>query len=207
MPNVNSQTIFNREKQNKKPAIKTHHMPLFATFFTDPDLYFSDLQKDEKVVLFLRADFITNVPWIFFTLLGILLPFIFFFLLSIMNLPDVLISSKFIVILVIFYYLLIFGYAFGSFINWYYNIGLVTTKRVIDLDVAYITYRNLAATQITMVKNVEYTQAGFLHAFFDYGTVLVQTDVIRENIEFEHVPNPGKVAHIVLELRGSLSND
>ncbi len=203
-PNTPSQTSL-------KPPLspQKNYMPAFATFCQNPqNISFVDLQEDEEIVLFLRADFITNVPWIVISFLLVFAPPLVFLLFQLNPLTTFSLSPQFEAILTSFYYLVVAGYALGNFINWFYNIGLVTTKRVIDLDVSYIIYKNVAASTIPSIQNVDYTQKGLIQTFFDFGDVLVQTEAHETNIEFGAVPRPAKIVEIIIQLKqGTQKNE
>src|SRR5580704_4322959 len=47
------------------PAVVKKHVRLFTTFCQNPlNISFAEQEDDETIILFLRRDFITNVPWI-----------------------------------------------------------------------------------------------------------------------------------------------
>lgn len=181
----------------------THSHP-FAAYCTHPKgIHFKSQENGEKVLLLLRRHLITNVPWLVTTLLLILLPLvlnIFAFPLQ-DNLPFNL-PSQFLTILIIFYYLAVFAYGFVSLITWFYNVSLVTTQRIVDVDFSDIIYHNVAATKLTLVQDVDYTQAGVIRAVFNFGDVFVQTASSSPNFDFLAVPKPGQVVNLLESLIG-----
>ena len=55
---------------------------IFTTFMKNPKgISFAEQENDESIVLFLRRDFITNVPWIVAALGLLFIPFLIKFLL------------------------------------------------------------------------------------------------------------------------------
>ena len=106
--------------------------------------------------------------------------------------------TPYVLVLTLSYYLLVFGYAFVSFITWFYNVGILTKKRLVDIDFSDIMYKNVATARLIDIVDVEYTQGGFLHSFFDYGDVFVQTEGIKPNFEFHAVPHPSIVVNMIL---------
>ena len=101
-----------------------------------------------------------------------------------------------------FYYLIVATYWFINFISWYFNISLVTDKRVIDIDFSNLVYKDVAATKINLVQDVSFAQIGAIRTFFDYGDVLVQTAGTLDNFTFESAPQPENIVHIVEDLIG-----
>lgn len=203
--------VPSKKKKTKNLLLETTsygHAHMFSAFCENPSgVSFKDQAMDEKILLFLRRHFVTNVPWILTAIILVLLPPILIFLnfsflnLHIPNLPAPLILLSF-----IFYYLVIFNFIFTNFITWYFNISLVTQKRIIDIDFSDLIYKNVAQTKLSLVEDVSYTQAGVTQTFFDYGDVLIQTAAEFENFDFTAIPHPNRVTKIVEDLIGKGPN-
>lgn len=188
--------------KKKEVSLNEKHIHTFSSFCQNPyGISFQSQEEDEKILLFLRRHFITNVPWIiiglFLTVLPILLPFLFILTGFLLTLPQNLTM-----LFIAFYYLIVFAYLFINFLTWFYNIGLVTTKRAVDVDFSDLVYHNVAATKLSLIQDVDYTQVGVLPSLFNYGDVFVQTAGDKPNFDFLAVPNPAKAAHIIEELIG-----
>lgn len=175
-------------------------MGLFAAYSTRPKgISFANQEPDETILLFLRRHFITNVPWIILTTLLILTPPVFFTLASF--LPDLNFPPGLTFVLTAFYYLLVLNYAFGKFISWFYNIGVVTQKRIIDLDSHNILAHNTATANFNEIVDVKFDQKGFFQSTFDYGNIHIQTEAIKANFEFDAAPKPTIVTDVISDLR------
>lgn len=184
--------------------------PLSAFCQFPTGITIEDLEPDEHFHLFLRAHFITNQSWITITLILFAISLILFFFFSTTSFPLSFLGLRYILSFVIFYYLTVFTYAFINFITWFYNVGLITNKRVINIDYSDLTYHNVCATKIDLVKDIEYTQAGFTRSFFDYGDVIVHTDVFtpnKESFDFKEVPKPAAVVSLIENMIGKGPND
>ncbi len=199
---VNTKTETKKqETENTNPILKEvdQEPGIFSAYCPSPTgIHFANQEKSEKLILFLRRHFITNFVWIFYTFIFLLIPFIFLFL---PNLIPFSISSQYIFILVSFYYILVFNFAFTKFMVWFYHVGIVTQKRLLDLDIDNILHYHLSETNIEDVVDVSYTQKGFFQSFFDYGDVPIQTEALKANFEFEQTPHPATVADLVTDLR------
>lgn len=183
--------------------IKENHIHALSSFCQNPvGVSFQNQEEDEEVLLFLRRHFITNVPWIFISLILSLIPPVLFILN--INIPIFFfnIPGNFLTVSVIFYYLVVFIYAFISFITWYYNISLVTQKRVVDIDFSDIVYHDVAMTKLNLIEDVNYTQTGFIRSFFNYGDVFVQTAGEKLHFDFLAVPSPSNAVNIIENLIG-----
>lgn len=190
----------------KTGVVNEHHIHSLASFCQNPQgVSFDTQDADEDILLFLRRDFVTNMPWISLGIILLILPLI---LKGILVLPPFLafLSGQALSLLVIFYYLAVFIYLFINFLTWSYNISLVTNKRVVDIDFSDLVYRNLSATKLNLVQDVSYSQTGVIRSVFDYGDVLVQTAGTIDNFDLMAVPSPGKVVYIIENLIGKGPN-
>lgn len=176
---------------------------LFSAFKKDPDgVDFSDKDTEETIILFIRRSFITNIRWIFFGSLFLIIPVLLMFALRFFPNPLPFLPHKFYLFLIAFYYLVVATYWFINFISWYFNISLVTDKRVIDINFSSLVYKDVAATKMNLVQDVSFSQIGAIRTFFDYGDVLVQTAGTLDNFIFESAPQPENIVHIVEDLIG-----
>lgn len=179
------------------------HTTLFAAFCQDPtDVSFQTQEPNEQVLLFIRRHFVTNVPWIVFTIALASIPLIFLFGMPQSASPLSFLPQEFSLVGIVFFYAALFGYAFVNFMTWYYNIGIVTNQRVVDIDFSDIVYHDVAQTKLNLIDDVNYTQSGFIRTFFNYGDVFIQTAGGKENLEFLAVPTPARATHILANLIG-----
>jgi hypothetical protein len=177
-----------------------HQMGLFATYAKHPKgITFTNQEPDEDILLFLRRHFITNIPWVIATFFLFLLPPILLFLISLFN--GFVLPQGLTIVLTIFYYLIVISYAFSKFISWFYNIGIVTQKRIVDLDSTNILSHNTATATFNEIVDVKFTQRGFFQSTFDYGDIHIQTEALRANFEFDASPKPTEVADLISDLR------
>lgn len=199
--------LFIADNSDKEPAPKLSRpqsssdskMGLFSTFCIEPSgVTFEHQEEGEKVLLFLRRHIVTTILWAIFTVVLLLLP-LFLPLFAALLQTDFAMSAYWIIGLG-FYYLVVIGYALLQLTTWFYNVGIVTNFRVVDIDLHGITNRNVATTSIHDIVEVEYTQAGFLQSFFDYGSVHMQTQGLKPNFEYLHVPKPGQVSDVISDL-------
>jgi hypothetical protein len=166
---------------------------LFSAFVPEPiNIKFENQEDDEKVLLLLRKHFVTNVPWILISILLILVPFVAPFFPFFTYLP-----IRYIPIIFIGWYLLVFVYIFENFLLWFYNIYIVTNERVIDVDFYNILYKEVSDARIDKIQDVSYDQNGFVEAFLNYGDILIQTAAEKTEFTFEKVPEPDKVISVI----------
>jgi hypothetical protein len=162
---------------------------------------FVNQEDDEEIILFIRRHFATNLPWIFLTALFLVLPLVTLYFFQLTSLTLFIISPQLLTLMIVFYYLVIFTYGLMQFIVWFYQVGIVTQKRLLDMDVYNVLNHHLAETEIYDIIDVAYTQRGFFQSFFNYGDIPIQTQAHKANFEFESAPRPAIVSDTITDLR------
>lgn len=196
------------ESTQTKPHItpqkgKHIHSHLISAYCDHPQaVKVADLQDDEEILLYLRRHFVTNVPWII-RAIGSALVFPFLFYINSFGIIDIsFIPYNFIIFATILYYQIVFSYMFVKYLSWYYNISLVTNKRIIDIDFSSLIYENVAATKLSQLEDVSYSQIGIIRSIFDYGDVTLQTAGTVSGFDFLAVPHPEKIIKTINNLIG-----
>lgn len=184
------------------PHEAVHHStnPL-AMFAPDPlGVTFEGQESGEKIVLLLRAHIVTWVPTILIIIFLLAVPFILPAILSILgiDLADFLSGTQTFLI-VLFWYLFVFGYTFYKFIFWYFNVYIVTNERVVDIDFKGLLHKETAYAILKQIQDVSPKTIGFFGTFFHYGNIYIQTAGAKTEFEFHHVPKPNDVAQEILK--------
>src|SRR3990167_4986765 len=176
----------------------------YSSLCTYPqNVTFENQEEDEEIVLLIRRDLITNLPWIFAASALDLLPLIisrFSFLFT----PFFNISAPTLTIIFFFYYLIIAGFVLVEFSLWYFTVGLVTNKRIIDFDLTGILTKHVSETRLNLIEDVSYIQVGSVRTLFNYGDVHMQTAGTLTNFEFDRAPEPARVVRIIADLLGKI---
>jgi hypothetical protein len=181
--------------------LKPTRNPLTSFAFSPLGVSFEDQNENEKVILLLRRHWITNIGWIitafFLFILPLLLPGLFsWYQVSIWT----SLVAKWQQLIVMVWYLLLTGFIFERFLNWYFNVYLVTTERIIDVDFIGILYKDVSEAQLSKVQDITHRTGGFLSIMFDFGDLSVQTAAETGNLEFDTVPHPAEVHRIIGDL-------
>src|SRR5476651_1897084 len=99
---------------------QTNTVNIFSAFAQNPEgIKFSQQEDNEEIILFLRRHIITNLPWIIGTLILIAAPILIGYVLQAINIPFTFLFNRFIFLILAFYYLIVIGYAFANFVNWF----------------------------------------------------------------------------------------
>jgi hypothetical protein len=187
-------------------GIRSHKggMHALSSYFEDPSrIKFTNMLEEEILLLFLRRHFITNIPWIIKAIALALIPIVFEFLSSFGFYSSNFVAPEGKLVIYFFYYFFILsGYIFVNYMTWFYNISLVTSVRIVDIEFSQIVFENVAATKLSQLEDVKYSQIGFARSIFDYGDVFAETAGTASNFEFNAVPHPENVIRIINSLIG-----
>lgn len=206
MPDIVAFSHTSTHPAAEKPSGAASSTQLFASKHTQKNVSFQKQDADEGILLILRRHGITNISWILtgvflmgVPILGsILLPFLPF---------SIDIPSRFIVVTLIAYYIMVGLYLVTNVVSWLYNVFIITEKRIVDIDFSDVIYHDVAITKIEEVEDVHYTQSGFLSTIFNYGHLHIQTQADKANFEAESIPNPSHAANVIVELTGKGGHD
>jgi membrane protein YdbS with pleckstrin-like domain len=169
----------------------------FASFaFLPRGVDFETRNKDEKVVLLLRRHPITNLRWIFLAVLMAFAPVI----LGSFPILDFL-PSNFKFVAILGWYLITIAFIFESFLNWFFNVNIVTDERIIDIDFVNLIYKEISDADIDKIQDVTVKVGGVLQTFLNYGDVYIQTASEKPRFEFLSVSKPEDIAKVLQELR------
>lgn len=179
---------------------------LFPAFYDcPPRIRLVHQEEDEHIELFLRQHWVTNIPWIFTAIIGILvplfLPLIKGFILSIVTFSvptDIYISF------IILWYMFILFYIIESFLHWYLNIYIVTNKHLVDIIFWNLLYRDTTEVRITDVESAKTHIRGVLGPLFNFGDVVIETAAKGQSIQFLQIPKPDIVAERIQDLQENI---
>ncbi|PIQ72862.1 hypothetical protein COY13_01130 [Candidatus Roizmanbacteria bacterium CG_4_10_14_0_2_um_filter_36_35] len=169
---------------------------VFFSYLIYPKIKFETYESGEKVFLLLRAHPITQLSWI----VNSIIIFIIFFGVNFV-IPSFL-SLNQIFVLNCFGLVFILSFIWISFLNWYFNVGIITNRRVIDVDFHGILYKELTIARLNKIEDITVKSGGYFASLFDYGTVFVQTAGTEANVEFIDIPFPSQVVQNINQLLG-----
>lgn len=200
--NLNAGKVKDKEESHRlrkvlyKDLPSSGFNPLGAIMFCPDNLKFETMDSEEKVVLFLRKHWITNIPWMLMTAVMFLVPSFTSNLSIFATIPD-----NFMFIFILIWYLISTAYFLESFLTWFFNVYIVTDERIVDIDFFNLIYKEVSDANIDKIQDVTYKMGGVVRTLFNYGDVLIQTASEVPNFEFLAVPKPDKVAKVLQDLR------
>ena len=169
---------------------------LLASFLPHPHRWsFETQEMEEKIILILRRHWIVNLGWqvggVFFVILPPLV---------MMNFDLGFLPWRYLLAGVWIWYLLLAGFWLERFLDWFFNVFIITDERIVDFDFYGLIYKEISDAKIENIQDVTYKVAGFLPNLLDYGSVLIQTAAQIPQFEFMDVPHPARVARVLREL-------
>ncbi len=186
------------------PPMKPHShsgMGLFSAFIHNPlNVHIENQETDEVILVLFRRHFSTNLTWVIISALLLLIPP---FITALSQQFTILFPfpSFYVLVLLLFYYQIVFGYAFLNFFSWFYNIGIVTNLRIIEVEAPNVLSQNVASAYLRDIVDVKYSQNGFFQSLYNFGNIRAQTEGQKEVFEFFLVPQPALLTDIILDAK------
>lgn len=172
---------------------KTSHNFLH-TFCIRPALRFATQSDNEEVILVVRAHPFTQIYWLINSIgLLVLLFLLDYFFSMFLNPLQVLFTF-------VFSILIVSAYIWLNILIWFFNVGIITNERVIDIDFHAVIYKEITEARLDKIQDVTEKAGGFFESYFDYGNLFIQTAGGEQNIEFNNIPHPPTVVKIIHEL-------
>ena len=77
---------------------------------------------------------------------------------------------------------------------------MVTNERVINVDQRRLFSRRVSEVRLAQVQDITSEVEGFLHTFFKFGDINLQTAAESGKFTFKNIPNPDNVRETILKL-------
>jgi hypothetical protein len=176
------------------PEKESVHTPSrFSAFCLYPsDIDFETREDKERIILMLRHHPIVNIRWILISIILLTVPT----LLSVFGVFSLL-PSGFPLVITLAWYLFVSAYAIEGFLSWYFNVYIVTTMRIVEINFSNLINKKVSDAEVTKIQDVSYTSGSFMRTMFSFGNVFIQTAAEVQEFKFDSVPNPEKVAKIL----------
>ena len=173
------------------------------------DVSFENQHSGEKIYVKARAHPFVNLGWVInLAFLIILPPIVFGLYLWIpfnFEITD-FIPPLTIGIITITFYSAVFTNGFFNFIDWYYDIYLVTSERIINIQFSPLKTHRVSEAKLSDVEEVDESVVGFFPQMFNYGDVRASTAARRSFFVFKSIPNPAWFRDVITDLTRYLRN-
>lgn len=159
-------------------------------------------QTDESIYVFSRPYFLAFLPWFGLGVLLVLMGIIFA-VVSWNIFPEIRfdpLAHNLFVILTSAYFLLLVPFMTVAFIDFYYDLHIVTDRRVMDIDQNSLFSREVSTLSLDEVQDATARNRGILSSVFNFGDVIIQSSGSQQFFEFNDVLHPNEIATIILDL-------
>lgn len=164
--------------------------------------HFKDMGENEEIVMVLHRNwFYLLQQFLFlFVVVGILfvsfafLPQFYPNLLSGVNKPVTLFAQN-------FFILAIWIYSFLIWVDYYFDIWIVTNERIVNIEQKGMFTRKVSEMTYAKVQDISTEVMGFIPTIINYGDVKIQTAGENENFIFRTVSDPYHVKSVIAELQ------
>ena len=195
------QDLLNSKKTFVENITRNAKKSPFSAFYPFPKNFNTlSIGKTETVVLIIRHHWSALISKGVLAFLALLFPFLISY--SVPTWFEGAVGSTFFLIgLFLFFLMVSITIMVDSFLKWFFQMNIITTKRIIDVDFVSITSHRVSETTLDQVQDVTHSPMGPLASFFDYGDVYVQTAGSRNEFEFNKAPRPRDIQDTILDLR------
>ncbi len=165
--------------------------------------HFAAMDPDERIDMVLRRHKVALGSRISIFVLGAILPVgVYALIVTYTTLLDDPTSFSYVLLVLLgsVFYLYIVLFMYHAWVDYYLDIWVVTTKRIIATDQQGLFHRVSSELLLNQIQDVSSTVRGFLPTIFQYGTIEVQTASEQDKFTFAEVPKADRVARRILEL-------
>ncbi len=157
---------------------------------------------NERVILLVRRHTFVLIRQVLLLVIAMLLPLVVSYFLQ--NYTTVTQDPTSLLYLLIVlggsvYYLFIILFLFSSWVDYYLDIWVVTSDRIVSIEQKGLFSRTVGELKLYRVQDVTSNVRGFLPTMFRYGDVRIETAGEQSQFTFEQVPHPEQVAKIIME--------
>lgn len=89
---------------------------------------------------------------------------------------------------------------FLEFTDYYLDVWIVTTERVMNIEQDGLFKRTMSEMHLANIQDVTSEVAGMIPTFFKYGQVHIQTSAEKLRFEFKNIANPDQVKETIIRL-------
>ena len=158
--------------------------------------------SDEKVIMFLRRHwFILFTKYLFMLILALIPIGLYWFLATFY--PSFLDNPVTYAITVLFaslYYLFVWISVYVVFIDYYLDVWIITTHRIIDREQRGLFHVIISEQNLDQIQDVSSNVQGVIPTLLDYGNVLIQSAAAKNLFHFKQIPDPDLVVQEVIKL-------
>ncbi len=162
------------------------------------------LDPDEKILIVLRHHWISILGPVLFVAFLLIAPLVAF--------PLVAASEKVFLLLPLFFFalsiwlLIVLALAFIFWIDYYLDVLIITSKRIINIDQIGLFRRHIAEFRLDNVQDVAIDIPNFMATFLRYGDLTIQT-ASESNFSIKEVPRVYEAKDLILKYSKGIGSE
>jgi len=170
--------------------------------------HFQGQKAGEEILLVSHRhwfDILTQLFLISGLLLFLVLGFVYFPILF----PNLKLDlgQSFFVLLESFISMLAWVIAAIIWIDYYFDVWIITNKRVVNIEQKGLFVRHVSELEIENIQDITTEVKGVIPTFMDFGDVFIQTAAEKERFRFHNIPNPYKVKDMIMNLQKKIEKE
>ncbi len=110
-------------------------------------------------------------------------------------------SKEFMLFFENFFMLVIWMYGFLIWIDYYFDIWIITNKRIVNIEQKGMFSRKVSEMEYSKMQDITTEVVGFLPTIINYGDVKIQTAGEREEFVFRTVSDPYHIKNIIFNMQ------
>ena len=103
--------------------------------------------------------------------------------------------------------LIVWIYAFFIWIDYYFDMWIITSERIINIEQKGLFMREVSELKFARIQDVTADVGGFFQTILNYGDVHVQTAGEEERFFFRQVPDPYGLKNLIMDLQKKQESD
>lgn len=105
------------------------------------------------------------------------------------------------ILMVTFFLMVAWIYSFIIWINYYFDVWIITNKRIVNIEQKSLFMRHISELKFSKIQDVSTEINGLIPTFLNYGEVYVQTAGSKGRFVFHNVPNPYAIKGTIMNLQ------
>jgi uncharacterized membrane protein YdbT with pleckstrin-like domain len=110
-------------------------------------------------------------------------------------------NIRFFIFMESFFAIFVWIYSFFIWIDYYFDIWVITSERVINIEQKGLFIRCLSELKLDRIQDVTVEVTGIFATILNFGDVFIQTAGEKERFVFRQVPDPYAIKDMIMSLQ------
>lgn len=167
-----------------------------------PKYRFKDLRQDEKIIKVIHRSWFYLFQQFFFLIVIVIVFILGIFFVPIFF-PDLVgkINKAVLLFAQNFFMLAIWLFGFMIWIDYYFDIWIITSERIINIEQKGMFSRKASELRFQKIQDITTEVTGFFPTILNFGDVRIQTAGTTEEFIFRTIPDPYNTKNIIMSLQ------